>query len=317
MRLTTYEHDGAERLGVVDDEGIHPLADGTDLLELLMADVDHRDALVDRAREPSGAIDVDEVRLRAPIRPNTFRDFVCFEQHVEGIVKTGDPDAKVMPDWYDAPTFYFTNSAAIFGPGDEIEVPPGCELLDFELEIAAVIGRAGRDVHPEHARDHIAAFTIYNDWSARDHGAREVRMGLGWAKAKDFANTLGPWLVTADELDPHRRGDRIDLELIATRNGLEIGRDSLANMAWSFEEMVAYASRGTWLHPGDVLGSGTCGSGCLAELWGRNGRLDPRPLAPGDEVTLSAQGIGTLTNRVVEGVEPVPLPRARPRGVTA
>jgi 2-keto-4-pentenoate hydratase/2-oxohepta-3-ene-1,7-dioic acid hydratase in catechol pathway len=124
---------------------------------------------------------------------------------------------------------------------------------------------------------------------------------------------LGPWLVTADELEPYRRGDRIDLELVATRNGEEIGRDTLASMAWSFEEMVAYASRGAWLRPGDVLGSGTCGGGCLAELWGRNGALEPRPCAPGDEVTLRAQGIGTLTNTVVAGVEPIPLPRARPR----
>jgi 2-keto-4-pentenoate hydratase/2-oxohepta-3-ene-1,7-dioic acid hydratase in catechol pathway len=304
MRIARYEDGAGARLGIVDDDCIRPLPETTDVLDLLAGEVP--------AAEDT-AVALGEVRLLAPLRPTTLRDFVCFEAHVEGIVRTGDPEAKVMPDWYDAPTFYFSSSTAVFGPGDEIEVPPGCELLDYELEIGAIIGRRGRDLTPAQARDHIAAYTIYNDWSARDHGAREVRMGLGWAKAKDFANVLGPWLVTADELERHRRGDRIDIELVAMRNGEEIGRDSLASMAWSFDEMVAYASRGAWLQPGDVLGSGTCGGGCLAELWGRNGRLEPRPCRPGDEVTLRAEGIGTLTNTVVAGVAPIPLPRARER----
>jgi 2-keto-4-pentenoate hydratase/2-oxohepta-3-ene-1,7-dioic acid hydratase in catechol pathway len=225
-------------------------------------------------------------------------------------MNAGEP---VSEEWYEAPTFYFSSTTAVFGPDAEIELPPGCKLLDFELEIGMVIRKAGRDIAPERARDHIAGFTIYNDWSARDLGAREKRMGLGWAKAKDFANVLGPWIVTPDELDEHREGDRIDIELVASRNGEEIGRDTLANMSWSFEEMIAYASRGAWLRPGDVLGSGTCGGGCLGELWGRNSKLEPRPCEPGDEITLSAGGIGTLTSRVVAGVEPIPLPRARTR----
>jgi 2-keto-4-pentenoate hydratase/2-oxohepta-3-ene-1,7-dioic acid hydratase in catechol pathway len=137
-----------------------------------------------------------------------------------------------------------------------------------------------------------------------------MRLGLGFCKAKDFANTLGPWIVTADELERFRTGDRLDLDLRASINGRELGDDTLANMAWSFEELVAYASRGAWIRPGDVLGSGTCGNGCLFELWGR-GR-EWAPLAPGDVVTLAVEGIGTLTNQVVAGVEPVPLPAARP-----
>ena len=139
-----------------------------------------------------------------------------------------------------------------------------------------------------------------------------MRLGLGICKGKDFANTLGPWIVTADELERYRDGDRLDLDLRAAVNDREIGDDSLANMAWSFEQLVSYASRGTWVRTGDVLGSGTCGAGCLLEMWGRHGRDGYPPLAPGDTVSLTVEGIGTLTNRVVAGPDPIPLPTARP-----
>ena len=171
----------------------------------------------------------------------------------------------------------------------------------------------GRNLRPQDAGAHIGGYTIFNDWSARDLQLAEMRLGLGPCKGKDFANTLGPWIVTADELEPYRDGDRLDLELRAEINGATLGTDTLANMAWSFEELVSYASRGTWVRPGDVLGSGTCGGGCLLELWGRHGRDGLRPLGPGDVVSLHVEGIGTLTNTVVAGVEPIPLPRARPR----
>lgn len=314
MRLATVElGDGSRRAGLVEDELLRLLPEGLDVVDVLTLDRDRREELAGHAREVERALPLATSALGPPLRPRTLRDFVCFEQHVEGVVKTASPDAAVMPDWYDAPTFYFSNTNAVFGPGAAIEVPPGCQLFDFELEVAAVIGRGGRDLHPDEAWEHIAGFTIYDDFSARDHGAREVRMGLGWAKAKDFANVLGPWVVSRDELEPYRRGDRLDLACTAYRNGERIGSDSLASMAWSFEEILAYASRGARLEPGDVLGAGTCGGGCLAEWWGRNGALEPRPLEPGDEVTLEVEGIGSLTNVVVEGVQPVPLPRARPR----
>jgi 2-keto-4-pentenoate hydratase/2-oxohepta-3-ene-1,7-dioic acid hydratase in catechol pathway len=178
--------------------------------------------------------------------------------------------------------------------------------------VAAVIGRPGRDLTPEQARAHIAGYTIFNDWSARDLQGNEMRVGLGPAKGKDTATTLGPWIVTADELEPHRRDDRLHLELAVDLNGERIGDDTLANMAWSFEAMVAYASRGTCVQTGDVLGSGTCGAGCLLELWGRQRQPPIPPLSPGDEVTLHVEGIGTVTNRIVEGAEPVAIPTARP-----
>ena len=161
--------------------------------------------------------------------------------------------------------------------------------------------RPGRNLTPKEAGAYIAGYTIFNDWSARDLQFEEMKLGLGICKGKDFANTLGPWIVTPDELEPFRAGDRLDLDLRATVNDRELGDDTLANMAWSFEELVSYASRGTWIRPGDVLGSGTCGAGCLLELRGRHGRDAYPALAPGDTVTLSVQGIGTLTNTVVAG----------------
>ena len=219
--------------------------------------------------------------LLAPIEPPTIRDFSVFEQHIEGAIKTaGDPDAPVPAVWYERPYCYFSNPYAITGPGEDIRMAPGTRALDLELEVAAIIGRAGRNLRPEEAGAHIAGYTIFNDWSARDIGGKEVQTPFGQCKGKDFANTLGPWIVTPDELEPYRDGDRYDLEMRAFINGAELGGDTLANMAWSFEEMVAYASRGTWVRPGDVLGSGTCGSGCLLELWGRRGSFeDPPPLA--------------------------------------
>ncbi len=221
----------------------------------------------------------------------------------------------VAPEWYEAPTFYFTNPYALIGSGEDVPVPAGCELLDFELEVAAVIGSGGRDLSPEEARDHIVGYTIFNDWSARDLQFREMKVNLGPCKGKDFASTLGPVLVTADELEPCRDADDfLRLMMAVEVNGREVGRDLLSNMGWPFEELVAYASRGAEIRPGDVLGSGTCGGGgCLAESWGRRGIQDPPPLGPGDVVTMTVQGIGTITNTVVKGRTPRPIAPARHR----
>jgi len=276
-----------------------------------------REALVEddvvRVRETGEAIALDAVRLLPPVEPPSIRDFLAFEQHVEGMMKLHDPPRDVHSQWYEAPTFYFSNPHSLIGAADDVAIPPGCQLFDFELEVAAVIGRDGRDLTPQQAREHILGYAIFNDWSARDLQFAEMQVGLGPAKGKDSAITLGPWIVTADELEPFRRGDRLDLSLEVLVNGERIGGDTLASMAWSFEELVAYASRGTWVRAGDVLGSGTCGGGCLAELWGRSGRREPPPLQVGDVVTMSVEGIGTISNRVVAGFEPVPVRGARRR----
>ncbi|MGH3290502.1 MAG: fumarylacetoacetate hydrolase family protein, partial [Trebonia sp.] len=221
----------------------------------------------------------------------------------------------VPEQWYQAPTFYFTNPYALIGAHDDVAVPPGCDLLDYELEVAVVVGRDGASLSPEQAREHVFGYTILNDWSARDLQHREMGVHLGPAKGKDFATTLGPWLVTADELEPYRDSEGfLALDLRASVNGELTGQDLLSNMGWPFEELIAYASRGTMIRAGDVLGSGTCGNGgCLAELWGRRGEISPPPLRPGDVVEMTVEGIGAIRNRVVPGPDLAPVRPARPR----
>ena len=216
---------------------------------------------------------LDEVRLLAPVQhPPSVRDFYAFEQHVKN-ARAVTGRGEVPPEWYELPVFYFSNPAAIFGPDDEIPDPEGTEKLDYELEVAAVIGADGA----------IAGFTVMNDWSARDLQRREMAVGLGPAKGKDFATSLGPVIVTADE--PR------DLA-VARVNGEERSRGSLGDMHWSWEQIVDQAGRNTQLRPGDVIGSGTVGTGCILE------HGDERWLQPGDEVELEIEGIGILRNTV-------------------
>lgn len=307
MRFATVqEPGGAVRCGVVDGDVLHRCAPGTTVLGLLRAGPLHEARTVD-------TVPLAGLRLLPPVEAPTVRDFVAFEEHVEGVVRSVSGGGEVVPAWYEAPTFYFTNPYALIGAHDDVAIPPGSERFDFELEVAAVIGRTGADLSPADADDHIAGYTILNDWSARDLQRREMQVGLGPCKGKDSASTLGPLLVTADELEPFRDADGfLALGMTVTVNGTEVGRDLLSNMGWPFADLVAYASRGTQVRPGDVLGSGTCGNGgCLAELWGR-GR-DLPPLRPGDVVTMTVDGLGTISNRVVAGTTPKPIRAARPR----
>jgi 2-keto-4-pentenoate hydratase/2-oxohepta-3-ene-1,7-dioic acid hydratase in catechol pathway len=307
MRLARVEHGGANRSAIAERDELRLLGERTSLPDLL------RDP--SSARPTDVTVPVADAHLLPPVDPPSIRDFLTFEQHVEGMVRLHEPPRDVHPQWYEAPTFYFSNPHSLVGARDDVAIPPGCHVFDYELEVAAVIGRDGRDLSPATTRDHIVGYTILNDWSARDLQFDEMQVGLGPAKGKDSAITLGPWLVTADELEPYRRGDRLDLELEVLLNGQRIGGDTLGSMAWSFEDLVAYASRGTWVRTGDVIGSGTCGGGCLAELWGRSGRRASPPLAVGDVVTMNVEGIGTISNRVVAGAEPIPVPRAARAGV--
>ncbi|WIX98883.1 fumarylacetoacetate hydrolase family protein [Amycolatopsis mongoliensis] len=312
MRFATYLHDGVTHAGVVGDDGLHALPDGATVLGLVRNGLPTALAQGTRALR-SPAVPIERVRLLPPLDPPTVRDFVAFEEHVEGVVASVGDGAGVVPEWYEAPTFYFTNPYALVGAHDDVPVPPGSRLFDFELEVAAVIGHDGTSLTPAEARDAIFGYTILNDWSARDLQRREMKVDLGPAKGKDSATTLGPWLVTADELEPFRDGDGfLAPAMRVSVNGREIGHDLLSNMGWPFEDLVSYASRGTWVRAGDVLGSGTCGNGgCLAELWGR-GRPVPA-LAPGDVVEMTVEGLGTIRNTVVAGVDLPPVAPARPR----
>jgi 2-keto-4-pentenoate hydratase/2-oxohepta-3-ene-1,7-dioic acid hydratase in catechol pathway len=314
MRFATWEDGGIVTAGVVGEHGLHALPPEITVLDLVRAGLP---TALDTGLAALSAppVPLAEVRLLPPLQPPTVRDFVAFEEHVEGVVKSVGDGAGVVPEWYEAPTFYFTNPYALLGAHDDVPVPPGSQLLDFELEVAVVVGRDGASLTPEIAREHVFGYTVLNDWSARDLQRREMKVNLGPAKGKDSATTLGPWLVTADELEPYRDDDGfLALDMRVSVNGTAIGQDLLSNMGWPFEDLIAYASRGTEVRAGDVLGSGTCGNGgCLAELWGRRGELTPPPLVPGDVVEMTVEGIGTIRNRVVPGLDLPPVAPARPR----
>jgi fumarylacetoacetate (FAA) hydrolase len=216
-----------------------------------------------------------DVDLRPPVlHPPAVRDFYAFEQHVK--TARALRGLEVPREWYEIPVFYFSNPAAIYGPEDEIPRPPDTSELDYELEVAAVIGANGQ----------IGGFTIMNDWSARDLQRVEMKVGLGPAKGKDFATSLGPLLVTPDEFDGSTG------TMVARVNGEERSRGELADMYHSWEAIVDHAARNTRLRPGDVLGSGTVGTGCILE------HGDGRWLQPGDIVELEVEGIGVLRNRI-------------------
>lgn len=216
-----------------------------------------------------------DVDLRPPVlRPPSVRDFMAFEEHVANARRLRG--AEVPKEWYEIPVFYFSNPHAIFGNDDVVPYPDGTSELDYELECAAVIGAEGT----------IGGFTVLNDWSARDLQRAEMRVGLGPAKGKDFATSIGPILVTPDEFDGS------DGEMIARVNGEERSRGNLASMYHSWDALIAQAGRNTILAPGDVIGSGTVGTGCILE------HGDGRWLQHGDVVELEIEGIGVLRNTV-------------------
>jgi fumarylacetoacetate (FAA) hydrolase len=219
---------------------------------------------------------LSDVLLRPPVlHPPSVRDFYAFEAHVRRARELRDAGPP-PPEWYEIPVFYFSNPAAIYGPNDVIPYPEGTNELDYELEVAAVIGDDGA----------IGGFTIMNDWSARDVQRPEMKLGLGPSKGKDFATSLGPVLVTTDEFDGSTG------QMTARVNGEERSRGNLGDMHHSWEAIVAHAVRNTRLLPGDVLGSGTVGTGCILEAG------DGRWLQPGDVVELEVEGIGVLRNTI-------------------
>ena len=314
MRLARWIHGDALAEGFVVHDRVVPFPDGLTVAGVLAGGLTAAAGLHERAAKVEGTALAD-VRLLAPLVPASIRDFVAFEEHVEGVSASVDGKSEVVPEWYQAPTFYFTNPHTVLGP-DETLSPPQTERLDFELEVAAVIGGpGGSNLTPQQAGESIFGYTIMNDWSARDIQSREMKVRLGPAKGKDFGTALGPWIVTADEFEPF-----VDAEgFLAIRaevavNGERIGHDLVSNMGWPFAELVAYASRNSRVTAGDVLGSGTTGNGgCLAELWGRRGSLDPAPLREGDVVRMTVEGIGVLENRVGAAVAAPSLPPARVR----
>jgi 2-keto-4-pentenoate hydratase/2-oxohepta-3-ene-1,7-dioic acid hydratase in catechol pathway len=312
MRIARWIADDRRHDGFVIDDLVVPFPGGQTVSDVLRGGLPHIDLLFSTI-DMAGATPLAEAQLLAPLVPAAIRDYVAFEEHVEGVSASVDGTSQVVPEWYEAPTFYFTNPHTVLGPGAVLS-PPVTERLDFELEIAAVIGGAGgANLTPEQAASSIVGYTIMNDWSARDLQSREMRVRLGPAKGKDFGTSLGPWIVTADELQAYLDDDGLLAIRAEVRvNGALVGEDLVSNMGWTFPELVAYASRNSLVVPGDVLGSGTVGNGgCLAELWGRSGELLPRPLREGDVVTMTVEGIGELEAAVGPALPAPPLPAAR------
>jgi fumarylacetoacetate (FAA) hydrolase len=225
----------------------------------------------------------------------SIRDFYAFEQHVATCRRHRGQD--MVQEWYQVPVFYFSNASNVIGNDDPVCAPKNSQALDYELELACVIGREARDLPADdRALEVVAGFTIMNDWSARDLQRLEMAVGLGPSKGKDFATSLGPDLVTTDELLDTYRDGRFHLEMTASVNGRLLSRGNSGSMYWTWPDLLAHASRDANLRPGDVLGSGTVGTGCILEL-------TPQAvggwLKPGDVVELTIERLGTLRNRVV------------------
>ena len=310
-RYARYIEHGIVHTGVIRHDRVHDLPGDPEVLALLRAPAAERNDILLRAgRQQRRA--VSETTLLSPVEPRAMRDYVAFEAHIAGMKKGEPGDGSVPEQWYEAPAFLFMNPWSVVGTGADIPMPPLTEKLDFELEVAAIVKDTVRDVPIEEAAEHIAGYCILNDWSARDIQGREMRVGLGPSKGKDFANTLGPWITTPDELEQYREGDRLALEMTVAINGEVVGSDNLRNLSWSFEEMLVHASRGAWVGAGDVLGSGTASTGALSERWSRSGTLTPPPLEVGDVVTMTVEGLGSIENRIVETTSPgYAVPRAR------
>ena len=238
-----------------------------------------------------------DLRFGAPVlAPPSLRDFYAFEGHV---AVTWQRRILPIPEaWYRLPVFYFSNVSELRGPDDPVWAPRGSAELDYELEVAAIVDTPARDLSAGEAEDAIGGFTIFNDWSARDLQRDETSVRLGPAKGKDFASSIGPWLVTPDELADARAPDAKapDLAMTAEVNGRETSRGRWSDVHYAFGEMLERASADAWLRPGDVLGSGTVGTGCLLEV--REATLG-RYLEPGDEVVLRIERLGTLRTPVV------------------
>jgi len=274
VKLVTYDDGSGPRVGVLEDGGIVDAGFDGDMVSFIEAGAPAGE------RRPAG----HDARLLAPLRPRSLRDFLAFEGHLKGALgRLGRP---IPDEWYERPAYYKGMPDTVIGPEEEIPWPGWTERLDHELELACVIGTRCRDVEAADAAEVIFGYTIWNDVSARDVQARELPIGMGPAKAKDWdgSNVLGPCLVTADELGTG------GLAMSVRVNGETWGGDSSASMHHTFGDMIAYASRSQTLYPGELFGSGTATGGSGLEL--------DRELAPGDVVELEIEGIGVLRNRI-------------------
>jgi 2-keto-4-pentenoate hydratase/2-oxohepta-3-ene-1,7-dioic acid hydratase in catechol pathway len=281
------------------DRLIHGLAAPATLIEVIRSAETMRRAHESALHTPMEVVSTADVELLAPIPiPPSVRDFMAFEEHV--VTSTEALGLKVDPTWYELPVFYFSNPGAIVGPRGSVPISPGSAAFDYELEIAAVIGEPGRDIVAANADSHIAGYTVLCDWSARDLQEHEMRMHLGPSKGKDGATSIGPVLVSPDELEPYRKGNAYDLAMTATVNGRLYSSGNFSTIYWNFGQLIEHASRGAELRTGDIIGSGTVGTGCILEL-ARSYGNDAYPwLKPGDNVMLKIERIGEIQAVIVD-----------------
>jgi 2-keto-4-pentenoate hydratase/2-oxohepta-3-ene-1,7-dioic acid hydratase in catechol pathway len=309
MKFITFEkEDGTIRAGwLLDEDHVVDMYEvsGGKLPNNLLAFLDNSEeymkkvaSLFPLTSEQKGVYPLSELRLKAPLTiPRSFRDFYAFEQHVKTARETRG--LEMIPEWYEIPVFYFSNHLAIKAPGEGIIKPNECDWLDYELEIACIIGKKGRNITKEAADEYIFGYCILNDWSARDLQRKEMKVGLGPAKGKDFSTSIGPWVVTKDELEPLKLGKGYDLSMKARVNGVLLSEGNMKDLYYSFGEMIERASLGVTLYPGEMIGSGTVGTGCILEL----GQEVHRWLKPGDKVELEVDRLGVLQNTIIVGKE--------------
>ena len=322
MKLVSYLRDGHDQLALlVNDllynmENLHPDLPGNMGMFLQYWEDNGPMALGGEMMVNEGKIDdrrampVSSVELLSPVPfPTSCRDGYAFRQHVAAARRNRNVD--MIPEFDQYPIFYFTNHHSISGPGEVLCMPDHFQKLDFELEVAVVIGKDGRNIKAEEADQYIAGLMIMNDFSARTLQREEMLLNLGPAKGKDFATAVGPWLVTPDELEPFvvpakpgHTGKNWNLRMQCRVNGTQVSDGNLADMDWTFAEIIERASYGVNLNPGDIIGSGTVGTGCFLELNGTGKRNDPayqeQWLHEGDKIELEVDGLGILENIIVK-----------------
>jgi fumarylacetoacetate (FAA) hydrolase len=321
MKLVSYLREGHDQLGIYVDgllydmDTLHPDLPNNMNMFLQYWDESFPMAQIGEQMIKEGRISkdkgfpIEQAYLLAPVPfPPSCRDGYAFRQHVEAARR--NRNAPMIPEFDQYPIFYFTNHNSIQGPGDIVCMPDHFEQLDFELEVAVVISKAGRNIKAAEADEYIAGLMIMNDMSARRLQMEEMLLNLGPAKGKDFSTVIGPWLVTTDELQQYEipaqeghTGKNWQLRMSCTVNGVPLSEGNLGDMHWTFAELIERCAYGVTLHAGDVIGSGTVGTGCLLELNGTGKFHDPNYTAQwlkeGDIVEMEVTGLGKLSNTIV------------------
>lgn len=313
MRLSTYKlaNNNKELIGLVKKDSLINLNEffgDISLVDLIKKDNWKSETLKKIDEEKLVTHHINDVNLLAPIpNPNSLRDAYAFRQHVETSRK--NRGLEMIKEFDEFPVFYFSNHNAIYGPQDEIKcMPSHFEKLDFELEIAIVIGKEGRNLKANEASSYIAGYMIMNDVSARGLQMKEMKLNLGPAKGKDFASVIGPYLVTPDEIkdkliDKGEHGSIYDLKMSCFLNNQLVSEGNFKDMNWTFEQIIERVSYGTTIYPGDIIGSGTVGTGCLLELNGtgkiKDSNYNEVWLKEGDVVKMKIDKLGEISNKIV------------------